>query len=100
MLKKTLILIPTFLATDVFAAADGGESFVWDGILNALASNFVGVVAFAVGVLALVIAGLHWAFGDSDRAGRKVGVAVVAVAIALGAGILIEQIASVSGAVL
>lgn len=94
-------LVPFLMTTDALAVnAEGGEGFVWDGLLNALASNFVGVVAFAVGILALVVAALHWAFGDADRAGRKLGTAMVAVAIALGASILLNQIAEVSGAVL
>jgi type IV secretory pathway VirB2 component (pilin) len=95
-----ITLVPALMAADALAASEGGHGFVWDGILESLASNFVGLVAFAVGILALVVAALHWAFGDADRAGRKLGTAIVAVAIAVGAGLLIDQIAAVSGAVL
>ena len=89
-----------FLASPTFAVGLGGPDFVWDKILTALAQNLVGVVAFAGGAIAIVIAALAWAFGDSREAGRRIGQAIIAVAIAVGGGLLVGQIATSVGAVI
>lgn len=83
-----------------FAAGSGGPDFVWNKILQDLAENFVGVVAFAVGALLIVTAGFHFASGDSHSAGRRLIQAIVAVAIGVGANILVDQIATSVGALI
>jgi len=64
----------------------------WDTPLQNLLSNFTGPTARALVVLAIVGAGLMWAFTRNEEGVRKLGQIAFGGAIALGAVTLVANL--------
>jgi type IV secretory pathway VirB2 component (pilin) len=57
-------------------AAGGGTAMPWEGPLTTIMNSLAGPVAKAIGVIAIVIAGLGFAFAEGGSAVRK-GIGIV-----------------------
>ena len=98
----SLSLITLLLtAPAAFAGStSGGATFAWDNLLTRLRDNFVTTVAGAAAVIFLVGALLAHRGGDSEATGKRFVGALIFGGLALGARVLVEDVASSFGAIL
>ena len=93
-----LTLVAFALATALAAtaspawAAGAGATMPWDGPLQALVNNLTGTTARALVLLAVVGAGLLWAFTRNEEGLKKLGQITFGGAIALGAATLMANL--------
>jgi type IV secretory pathway VirB2 component (pilin) len=73
-------------------AAGAGATMPWDGPLQALVNNLTGNTARALVLLAVVGAGLLWAFTRNEEGLKKLGQITFGGAIALGAATLMANL--------
>jgi len=73
-------------------AAGAGSTMPWDGPLQALVNNLTGTTARALVLLAVVGAGLLWAFTRNEEGLKKLGQITFGGAIALGAATLMASL--------
>jgi type IV secretion system protein VirB2 len=73
-------------------AAGAGATMPWDGPLQALVNNLTGTTARALVLLAVVGAGLLWAFTRNEEGLKKLGQITFGGAIALGAATLMASL--------
>lgn len=73
-------------------AAGGGATMPWDGPLQALVNNLTGTTARALVTVAVVGAGLLWAFTRNEEGLKKLGQIAFGGAIALGAATLMANL--------
>ena len=78
----------------------GGSSFAWDSFLQNLQSNFVTSIAGFFAVIALVAAAMAHRSGDSESTIKRIILALFLGGIALGAEVLVDDIAADFGATL
>ena len=103
-MKRRWILIRTFVLSFLVAVPvsagtrTGGSSFAWDNFLQNLSSNFVTTIAGAFAVVALVAAAMSHRSGDSESTVKRVILALFLGGIALGAEVLVDDIAADFGA--
>ncbi|HOJ78515.1 MAG TPA: TrbC/VirB2 family protein [Bacillota bacterium] len=71
------------------------ENLPWTKPVNIIKAALTGPIAKAVSTIAIVVAGLGMSFGEGQQ--RKLFKVVFGVAIAMGAGILIQNMFSNSG---
>lgn len=93
---------PTVLALALLAAlsltaspawaAGAGATMPWDGPLQALVNNLTGTTARALVMIAVVGAGLLWAFTRNEEGLKKLGQIAFGGAIALGAATLMANL--------
>ena len=79
-LRTSALLIGVVLAapTEIFAASP------WEDLTNKLEVAFTGPIARGLSLVAIVVAGLMWAFGDGDGKRQLAGV-LFGVAMAVSA---------------
>lgn len=77
----------------------GGSTFAWDTFLQNLQSNVVTTVAGFFAVVALVAAAMAHRSGDSESTVKRVLLALFLGGVALGAEVLVDDIAADFGAV-
>jgi type IV secretion system protein TrbC len=73
-------------------AAGAGAVMPWDGPLQALVNNLTGTTARALVLIAVVGAGLLWAFTRNEEGLKKLGQITFGGAIALGAATLMASL--------
>jgi type IV secretion system protein VirB2 len=73
-------------------AAGAGATMPWDGPLQALVNNLTGPTARALVLMAVVGAGLLWAFTRNEEGLKKLGQITFGGAIALGAAALMANL--------
>jgi len=78
----------------------GGSTFAWDSFLQNLQSNFVTSIAGFFAVIALVAAAMAHRSGDSESTIKRIILALFLGGIALGAEVLVDDIAADFGAIL
>lgn len=79
-------------ASPAWAAGAGAATMPWDGPLQALVNNLTGTTARALVLLAVVGAGLLWAFTRNEEGLKKLGQITFGGAIALGAATLMASL--------
>jgi type IV secretory pathway VirB2 component (pilin) len=90
-----------FLALPASAGTrTGGSSFAWDSFLQNLQSNVVTTIAGFFAVVALVAAAMAHRSGDSEATIKRVLLALFLGGVALGAEVLVDDIAADFGATL
>ncbi|HTX49909.1 MAG TPA: TrbC/VirB2 family protein [Caulobacteraceae bacterium] len=105
-LRRALALAPgallaaALLAEPAFATTTSGTSMPWETPLQTIETSLSGPVAKAVGIIAIVVTGLGFAFAEGGSAMRK-GIGIVfGLAIAFTATTFISSFFSItSGAV-
>lgn len=80
-------------------AAGGGAPMPWDGPLTALLDNLAGPTARILVTLAVVAAGLMWAFTRNEEGLKRLGQIAFGGAIALGAATLMASLGFAGGVV-
>jgi type IV secretory pathway VirB2 component (pilin) len=65
-----------FLASPAFAGTTGGAAMPWETPLQTVQDSLAGPVAKAIGIIAIVITGLGFAFAEGGSAMRK-GIGIV-----------------------
>ncbi len=97
-----LSLVTLFLVAPAAYAGSvsGGSSFAWDSILTRLRDNFVTTIAGSAAVIFLVGAVLSHRGGDSEATGKRLLGALIFGGIAIGAKVIVQDVASSFGAVL
>lgn len=71
-----VLLAALMVAGPAFAGATGGTSMPWETPLQTVADSISGPVAKAIGIIAIVITGIGFAFAEGGSAMRK-GVGIV-----------------------
>ncbi len=84
------VLTPTL--APLAHAAGGGAPMPWDGPLTALLDNLAGPTARILVTLAVVAAGLMWAFTRNEEGLKRLGQIAFGGAIALGAATLMASL--------
>jgi type IV secretion system protein TrbC len=79
-------------ASPAWAAGAGAATMPWDGPLQALVNNLTGTTARALVLIAVVGAGLLWAFTRNEEGLKKLGQITFGGAIALGAATLMASL--------
>lgn len=79
------------------AAAPGGAAMPWDAPLTALLSNLTGTVARVLVTVAVVAAGLFWAFTRHEEGVKRLGQIAFGGAIALSAVTLMASLGFAGG---
>jgi type IV secretion system protein TrbC len=94
------VAVLSALSTPVLAGTTGGTAMPWETPLQTVADSLSGPVAKAIGIIAIVVTGLGFAFAEGGSALRK-GVGIVfGLAIAFTATTFITSFFSItSGAV-
>jgi type IV secretion system protein VirB2 len=94
------VSVALFSATSALASTTGGTAMPWETPLQTVQNSLSGPVAKAVGIIAIVITGLGFAFAEGGSAMRK-GIGIVfGLAIAFTATSFISSFFSItSGAV-
>lgn len=87
------------LLPSLAAAAGGGAAMPWDGPLTALLNNLAGPTARTLVTIAVVGAGLAWAFTRNEEGLKKLGQIAFGGAIALGAVTLMASLGFAGGVV-
>ena len=70
------LLLGLCLSTPALAGTTGGTSMPWETPLQTIQDSLAGPVAKAVGIIAIVVTGLGFAFAEGGSAMRK-GVGIV-----------------------
>ncbi len=81
----SFILGTLIIAADPALAGTSGPAMPWDGPLTTIRDSLSGTIAHILITIAIVIAGLTFAFGQHGSAMRTVGGIALGGAIALGA---------------
>ena len=68
--------VAVMLATPAWATTTGGTAMPWEAPLTTVMNSLAGPVAKAVGVIAIVLTGLGFAFAEGGSAMRK-GIGIV-----------------------
>lgn len=71
-----LLVLAAIMMAEPALAAGTGPSMPWEGPLQTVADSLSGPVAKAVGIIAIVVTGLGFAFAEGGSAMRK-GVGIV-----------------------
>lgn len=102
MKRRALAFLVSILAALPASAGTrtGGTSFAWDSFLQNLQSNFVTTIAGFFAVVALVAAAMAHRSGDSESTIKRIILALFLGGIALGAEVLVDDIAADFGATL
>jgi type IV secretory pathway VirB2 component (pilin) len=96
-----LVVAAMAVVSPVFAGTrTGGANFAWNAFLERLQSNFVTTIAGFFAVVALIGAAMAHRSGDSEATIKRVILALFLGGIALGAEVLVDDIASDFGAIL
>ncbi len=96
-LKRGLTLASLlFICPEVFAG-DTGATMPWEGPLQMIMNSISGPVAKILGVIAIVIAGLGIAFGESGSGVRKLFQVVLGLAIAFTAASIVATLFQPTG---
>jgi type IV secretion system protein VirB2 len=93
----TLVLF--LFAPAVFASASSTTPMPWEGPLQAIMNSISGPVAKICGVIAIVIAGLGIAFGESGSGVRRLFQVVMGLAIAFTAASIVATLFQPTGGV-
>lgn len=94
------IVVAAATVSPVFAGTrSGGSVFAWNAFLQRLQSNFVTTIAGFFAVAALVGAAIAHRSGDSEATIKRVILALFLGGIALGAEVLVDDIAADFGAI-
>jgi type IV secretory pathway VirB2 component (pilin) len=95
-----ILLAALLVAESAFAGTTGGTAMPWETPLQTVQDSLAGPVAKAVGIIAIVITGLGFAFAEGGSAMRK-GIGIVfGLAIAFTASTFISSFFNItSGAV-
>lgn len=104
-MKSRFVLVRSFVLSFLVAVPasagtrTGGSTFAWDSFLQNLQSNFVTSIAGFFAVVALIAAAMAHRSGDSESTIKRVILALFLGGIALGAEVLVDDIAADFGAV-
>jgi type IV secretion system protein VirB2 len=80
-----IALVALTLPVHAAHAAGGGAAMPWDGPLNSLVNNLTGPTVRALVIVAIVAAGLLWAFTRHEEGLKRLGQIAFGGAIAMGA---------------
>lgn len=97
--KGVIAAFVVFVTLDVAFAAAAGDAMPWEGPLQKIMDSISGPVAKVAGVIAIVIAGLGIAFGESGSGVRKLFQVVLGLAIAFSAASIVASLYHPSGGV-
>ncbi len=100
---RNMVYVPPALmisASTAFASTGGGGNLPWDGPITIIEQDLSGTIAHAFIIMAIVVTGLMWAFGEHGSSMKKVMGIAAGGAIALGATSLISGLNLGSGAVI
>lgn len=92
-----LALLP---ATAFASVGGGGGSMPWDGPLISIMQDLQGTVAHTLIIIAIVVTGLLFAFGEHGTSMRKIGGIAAGGSLALGAASFVSGLGLGSGAVI
>lgn len=74
-----------------FASDTGGTQMPWNGPLQAVVDNLSGPTGHALVLLAIMVAGVIWAFTRHEEGGKKIGQIAVGGSLILGAASLMAS---------
>lgn len=92
-LKKLTLLSIT---NSALVMAGQNSDMVWEEPTRLVSKSISGPVAMAIGVAAIAITGMIWAFTDGSAMGKGIKI-VIALALAGGAGIFVNVFGLTSG---
>ena len=97
-----LVALSVLLPAVASASPIGGAATMpWESPLTVVGASLTGPTARLLGIIAVAIACITWKVTDSERGVRRLGNAVVAFAVTVGAPVIIAAIgAGFSGATL
>lgn len=98
-MNKKLQRSYTFLALLITApyVFASGPAMPWEGPLNTIMQSISGPVAKVIGVIAIVLAGLGIAFGESGSGVRRLFQVVLGLAIAFTAASIVSTLFAQTG---
>lgn len=92
----TLVALVWLVPDVALAASAGGAApMPWTGPLQSLLSNLSGPTARILGGLAFALGGIMWAFTRHEDGARRIGQAIVGIAIMIGAANIVSALAFV-----
>ena len=94
---KSFALLCLTINAPLALASDASTDMPWVDPLNKILATVTGPVAKALGVIAIVIAGLGIAFGEAGSGVRKLFQVVFGLSIAFTAGSLVVSLFGFSG---
>ncbi len=89
---RTFACLTTFLFICPQVFADDSQTMPWEGPLQMIMNSISGPIAKILGVIAIVIAGLGIAFGESGSGVRKLFQVVLGLAIAFTAASIVATL--------
>jgi type IV secretory pathway VirB2 component (pilin) len=101
-LVRALVLVAlVWLVPDVALAASAGGAapMPWTGPLQSLLDNLSGPTARTLGGLAFAVGGIMWAFTRHEDGARRIGQAIIGIAIMIGAANIVSALAFVGALV-
>lgn len=98
-LGRFSVLLSLLLVCPAVFADASTETMPWEGPLQMIMNSISGPVAKVLGVIAIVIAGLGIAFGESGSGVRKLFQVVLGLAIAFTAASIVSTLFQTSGGV-
>jgi len=90
--SKRYIYAALLYLVAISAYADEATGMPWEGPLQKIMTSISGPVAKTIGVIAIVIAGLGIAFGESGSGVRRLFQVVMGLAIAFSAASIISSL--------
>jgi type IV secretion system protein VirB2 len=75
-----------------YAGTTGGVQMPWNTPLQAVIDNLTGPTGHALVVLAIILAGIVWAFTRHEEGGKKIGQIAVGGSLVLGAATLMVSL--------
>lgn len=98
-LQRAGVLLTLFLICPQVFADDVNGPMPWEGPLQAIMNSISGPVAKILGVIAIVLAGLGIAFGESGSGVRKLFQVVLGLAIAFTAASIVSTLFQPAGGI-
>lgn len=92
--RASLFFLLLWTSPSVFA--DTADAMPWEGPLSLIMHSISGPVAKACGVVAIVLAGLGIAFGESGSGVRRLFQVVLGLAIAFSAATMVSSLFTAS----
>ncbi len=90
VLRVAIAALVTPLST-ASAGVTGGTQMPWNGPLQAVVDNLSGPTGHALVLIAIMIAGIIWAFTRHEEGGKKIGQIAVGGSLVLGAASLMAS---------
>lgn len=100
-LRAAALVVLVWLVPDIAhaASAGGAAPMPWTGPLQSLLDNLSGPTARTLGGLAFAVGGIMWAFTRHEDGARRIGQAIIGIAIMIGAANIVSALAFVGALV-